>query len=234
MKHVRMFLACLALLGACKGTEPSADGPLDGVITAGNNQTVTAGAASLPDAVAYQMIRLKSGQVALRRVPKDRRDLRQQMERGSARLLDLMLPARAWAQTTVNGSPVPGAVVCAQEIPELVPFARCTNTDNNSPSHLMDRFSNAVPYRLQGDSRLTVQDTTLGSEGARTVTFTASSVDSVWRTLPVTGNASAVIARMSYRLVYSSEGIGGTGVLPRIQAVFCGVKRDPCVSENWK
>jgi hypothetical protein len=44
----------------------------------------------------------------------------------------ILLPRLAYAQTVVNGSPVPGAVVCASEQDkDLVPFARCTNTGSD-------------------------------------------------------------------------------------------------------
>lgn len=92
-------------------------------------------------------------------------------------------------------------------------------------AHVQDRFGNATPYRIPSDEHLTAQDTVLGSEGARTVTFTEASADSVWRTITLTGEAGP-IAKFSYRIVHAS------GI--RIQAVICGLKVDPCESELWK
>lgn len=93
-------------------------------------------------------------------------------------------------------------------------------------THVVDKFGNPVPYRLTADSSLTPADTALGSAGARTVSFTDSRADGIWRTIPVTG-ASGAIARMSYRLVKDPAGA-------RINAVICGLGVNPCVSTTWK
>lgn len=93
-------------------------------------------------------------------------------------------------------------------------------------THIVDKFGNAVPFRMVSDSLLTVQDTTLGSAGARTVTFAAAKADSIWRTRAITG-ANGSIARMSYRLVVDNGAA-------RIHAVFCGLSAAPCVSTTWK
>jgi hypothetical protein len=134
------YLSSLVLLSllACKGTDPEL-GPLDGAITEGNNQTVIAGTTNLPDPVAYQMVRLPNGQVALRRVPLWER---------------LVLPKVAHAQgTVVNGSPVPGAVVCAEEVPALVPFARCANTDNNGKATFFFKVDTTKKGQYRSDIR---------------------------------------------------------------------------------
>lgn len=102
------------------------------------------------------------------------------------------------------------------------------------PAHVRDPYDNASPYRIPSDARLTAQDTVLGSAGARTVTFSAASVDSLWRTLMLTG-AQGSIAQFRYRLVYSANAVGASGqTVPAIQAVICGLSVNPCVSESHK
>lgn len=103
------------------------------------------------------------------------------------------------------------------------------------PTHVVDRFANPAAYRIPADARLTPQDTVMGSAGARTVTFDASTVDSVWRTVILTGDQDAAVVQLTYRLVFSTEGLGATGQnVPRIQAVFCGLKVSACKSTNWQ
>jgi hypothetical protein len=94
--HTRLgTLALLSTLAACGGgsAAPQADGPAKLGVIAGNNQVVPAArSARLPDPVVAQAVRLANGQVSLR-------------------VLDALLPEKAYAQTTVNG--IAGLVVCA-------------------------------------------------------------------------------------------------------------------------
>lgn len=118
----RAVIVALAFAVACGDNGPG--GPLNHGIVSGQNQVVAAGAGSqaskttLPEPVVERLTRLSTGQLQLQRVDPER-------------LLDVLVP-RAYAQgtkTVVNGSPVPGAVVCVDEASTLVPFVRCTNTD---------------------------------------------------------------------------------------------------------
>jgi hypothetical protein len=101
-------------LAACGGgsAAPIADGPLHAGVVAGNNQVVQAAPqAPLPAPVVAQVIRLANGSVALR-------------------ILDGVLPRRAYAQTAVVG--VPNQVVCART-PDpkhaLTAEVLCANSD---------------------------------------------------------------------------------------------------------
>lgn len=110
----RPFALALALVACGDPAGPAELGVLKGGIISGREQTVTAGASKLPEAVVEQVVRTPAG-IVMRRVPMWERAI---------------LPTVAHAQTTVNGSPVPGAVVCVYEQDkDLVPFSRCTNTD---------------------------------------------------------------------------------------------------------
>lgn len=86
------------------------DGPLALGIVAGNHQTATAGSDRLTDPVVGKLVRTSDGGITMR----------------------LVRPAYAQG-TVVNGSPVPGAVVCAVSVTEggMVPWAPCTNTDDD-------------------------------------------------------------------------------------------------------
>lgn len=96
-----------------------------------------------------------------------------------------------------------------------------------SVDHLTDKYGNAVPYRMPSDARLTAQDTVLGSVGARTLTFAASSADNTWRTVFLTGNNGVSIAQFTYRLLLDAG-------VAKIQAAICGLKVSPCASQLWK
>lgn len=110
-----LALAALAL-GACKGD--SGAGPEDlqydlGIIS-GNHQVSRVGEARLAEPVVGRLVSVR-------------------LADGSSRL---RLVTPLYAQTVVKGSPVPGAVVCAEdplddELATLVPEVRCTNTDAN-------------------------------------------------------------------------------------------------------
>lgn len=109
-------LLVLAGVAACSGgsAAPMPDGaPRLGVI-GGNHQSVEAApAVKLPSQVVAQVVRLPSGQVAM-----------------TTRVLDALLPPKAFAQTAVNG--IPGAVVCSvapDPAHPLTPEVPCTNTD---------------------------------------------------------------------------------------------------------
>lgn len=112
------FVAAIVTASSCGGdtTTPKL-GPLKLGIVSGNDQTVAAGRPQLGAPVVGKMVRAADGTV-------------------SFRFLDALLPAVANAQgvTVVNGSPVPGAVVCAvsaDTLHKLIPFTPCTNTDAN-------------------------------------------------------------------------------------------------------
>jgi hypothetical protein len=97
----------LALLAGCDSGVDS--GPLAFGIVSGNNQTATAGSDRLTNPVVGKLVRTPDGGITFN------------------------LVRSAYAQgTVVNGSPVPGAVVCAVSISEngMVPWVPCTNTDS--------------------------------------------------------------------------------------------------------
>jgi hypothetical protein len=116
VKDARVFaLMAVALVVGCGGDGPTEldDRPLDIGIISGNDQVANASKQQLTAPVVGRLVRLPSGKLAFR-------------------WTDAVLPRRAFAQTTVNGSPVPGAVVCAVSVTTerpLVPFVPCTNTD---------------------------------------------------------------------------------------------------------
>jgi hypothetical protein len=99
--------ASILLLGACDGPN-GPNGPLALGIVSGNHQTAIAGDDQLTEPVIGKMVRTPSGSIAWSW---------------------LVSPAYADG-TTVNGSPVAGAVVCAVSVTEggLEPFTPCTNT----------------------------------------------------------------------------------------------------------
>jgi hypothetical protein len=102
-----LALAVLVLVG-CEAAG-GGDGPLAFGIVSGNGQTAAAGDDRLIDPVVGKLVREPSGGITFR------------------------LVAPAYAQgTVVNGSPVPGAVVCAVSITEggMEPWVPCTNTDS--------------------------------------------------------------------------------------------------------
>jgi hypothetical protein len=118
MVRASSVLALSLVLAACSGgsAAPIADGPVHLGVLSGNNQSVSAAPASantLPAQVVAQVVRLPNGQVAM-----------------TTRVVDAILPPKAWAQTAVNG--IAGAVVCAVS-PDpkhgLTPEVPCTNTD---------------------------------------------------------------------------------------------------------
>lgn len=269
------LVAAVALAGCGKDSLTPLGEAVSAIIS-GNDQRVTADQVALNDQltepVVQQMVRSTSGLVSFATL-------------------------NATGPIVLKGSPIVGAVVCAEGgNGRLTPFSRCTNTDAEGkatfvfetstvageataeirgyldgkpavfdtaiatvlpgvpdsnavndliamraspaqflPSHVVDRFGNAAFYRIPADSRLTPDDTTLGSVGARTVTFTAAGVDSTWRTVILTADQDAPVIQLTYRLVFSDAGVGSTGqVVPRIQAVFCGLKVSPCVSTTYQ
>lgn len=108
MRTFPLALLSTLLLAACDAAGPGNDGPLALGIIAGNHQVAEAGAERLPQPVVGKMVRQPGGGITFR----------------------LVSPAYAQG-TVVNGSPVPGAVVCAVSVVgELHPFTPCTNTDD--------------------------------------------------------------------------------------------------------
>lgn len=121
MRHT-LVVGFLVLLAACGGSSTAPqDGALKLGIISGNHQLATAGVPKLTDGVVGKLVRLPNGQVAFIRIPK----------RAGNFLLDLLVP-QAYAQsgTTVTGSPIAGAVVCAKPLTDgsMTPFVPCTNT----------------------------------------------------------------------------------------------------------
>lgn len=115
MNYSRVAVAAvLILVSACSGTEVEPDvGPLDIGIISGNDQVAKASKQQLTAPVVGRLVRLPNGTVTFR-------------------WTDAVLPQKAYAQTTVQGSPVRGAVVCAVSVTAdrpLTPFVPCTNTD---------------------------------------------------------------------------------------------------------
>lgn len=109
MRTASLLLAStgLLLLAACDGPN-GPNGPLVLGIVSGNHQTATAGDQQLGEPVVGKMVRTETGSIAFR----------------------LVTPAYAQDGTTVSGSPVAGAVVCAVSVTDggLEPFTPCTNT----------------------------------------------------------------------------------------------------------
>ena len=113
---------------ACGGSSTAPfDGPLKLGIVSGQDQFAKAGQwnttqnrPQLTEAVVGKLVRQANGQIAWVR-----------LERAGNFALDLFAP-RAYAQggTIVTGSPVVGAVVCAQPLTvgSMVPWTPCTNT----------------------------------------------------------------------------------------------------------
>jgi hypothetical protein len=95
------------------------------------------------------------------------------------------------------------------------------------PMSIQDKYGNGIPYRIVADVDLTPTDTTLGSEGARTVTF--DKVDSTWRFTLIVGEQDKPVAQLKYRIVDSNSG-------PKLQPVLCGVAvlRENCNGTIWK
>lgn len=107
MRTALALLAVIPILSSCEAAGPGNDGPLEFGIVQGDNQVAIAGDEELSDPVVGKLVRSSDGGITFR------------------------LVATAYAQgTVVSGSPVPGAVVCAQSITEdgPVPFVPCTNT----------------------------------------------------------------------------------------------------------
>lgn len=108
-------IVLLILVVACseKSTSPIPGDPVSAIV-AGNNQVVTADYANttkrLPDPVVQQMVRTTTT--------------------GAVRLVAVSGSANAGDTMTLNGSPVPGAVVCsAGGNGRLTAFSPCTSTD---------------------------------------------------------------------------------------------------------
>lgn len=110
-----LVVGCLMLMAACGSDTAPADLRLAHGIVGGQHQVVTAGAKQLVSGVVEQLARTESGALTMRRVAT------------TGALLDARFDG-----TVVTGSPVVGAVVCAQNpsTPHtLVAFSQCTNTD---------------------------------------------------------------------------------------------------------
>jgi hypothetical protein len=116
---IGLCVALAAMIAACGGADGT--GPGEGAlkigIVSGNNQSAQATTTQLANPIVGRLVRLPNGTLAW---------LNQ--------ATDAVLPEKAYAQgTVVNGSPVPGAVVCAATVDtlfKLVPIVPCTNTDS--------------------------------------------------------------------------------------------------------
>jgi hypothetical protein len=110
MRAVAPIFIAFFVVGVFIGCESGVDsGPLAFGIVSGNNQTAQAGSDRLTNPVVGKLVRTPDGGITFN------------------------LVRSAYAQgTVVNGSPVPGAVVCAVSISEdgMVPWVPCTNTDS--------------------------------------------------------------------------------------------------------
>lgn len=71
---------------------------------------------------------------------------------------------------------------------------------------VLDKYGNGVPFKVVGDGRLAVGDTTVGSIGARTVTFADSLISNQQFTLELRGASDVLVGRMRYQI-----GAGSTG-----------------------
>ena len=80
-----------------------------------------------------------------------------------------------------------------------------------------DIYGNAIPYRIVGDARLTVSDTTLGSVGARTVTW-SNVTSGQFYTLELRGQGDVLVGRIRYRVQSADQKIDwtafGTAITP--------------------
>lgn len=115
MRYSTLFaFASVLALSACGGggVTPIADGPLKLGIVAGQDQIAKAGTAQFSDPVIGRMVREQTADGRWR--------------------LHFEIVKTAHAQTTVTGSPVPGAVVCSATVEgSIEAFAVCTNTNEN-------------------------------------------------------------------------------------------------------
>jgi hypothetical protein len=91
-----------------------------------------------------------------------------------------------------------------------------------SPGTVADSLSvrNPIPFRIPSDDRLTAMDTTLGSVGARTVSFTPAGADGLWHIVILTGKNGQPLAQLDYRIT--------VGPPPYISAVSCGLLVTSC------
>lgn len=245
----RLIPLALIALAACNGgsAAPMPDGPASLGVIAGNNQVVPAApSARLPDPVVAQAVRLPNGQVGFRVLD----------------AVDLLLPPKAYAQTTVNG--IPNLVVCVTapvgggramkaEVPcattdaagkatfvfltdsvagktkGIIAAALATGTKVTdsvtatvvagavNPNYrgdgitirplpatvpensVQDVYGNAIPFRIIAKDSLVVQDTTVGSIGARTIV--SGRIDGVDRIVELRGAGNVLLGRARYSII---------------------------------
>lgn len=269
---MRILLALVApiTLAACGGgsVTPPVEGPLNLDIVAGQDQIARAGTPQLSDPVVGQLVRVRTADGRWR--------------------FKFEIVKTAYAQTTVKGSPVVGAVVCSKTVAgNFEPFSVCTNTDSagkatfyyetgtkagaqraevrglnaqgqpavfdtvratvepgpadvnrifngmnpnqrSNPtlaccsgvggtesftvadSAVADVYVNLLPFRIEGDSLISVSDTTFGSVGARTIDYlrwwernmTAAETNAYDRTgvLRVLGKGDVPVATLRYEI----------------------------------
>lgn len=125
------------LLAGCDGGVSGPQGPLKLGIIAGNHQAVVAGAEQLTDPVVGKLVRENSGAIAFH----------------------FVTPAYAQDGTTVTGSPVAGAVVCAVSVTDggLTPFTPCTNTASDGTATFF-----FTPGTKAGEAKSEIRGTVAG------------------------------------------------------------------------
>lgn len=130
-----LSFVALVLVVACGGeSTPPTPGPLVIGIVSGNHQTVKATSSQLTDAVVGKLVRKPGGTLSL---------------------------SASFDGTVVNGSPVPGAVVCAVSVDKdhpLTPFTPCTNTDSAGMARFFFNTSSKA-----GEARAEIRGTLAGS-----------------------------------------------------------------------
>lgn len=111
----RIAVLGAVLLAGC-GSNDDGGALVHGIVAGQNQSVVASGTAHLQEGVTWQLARSRNGTITARRLDQ---------------LGRFVLPQLAHAQggTVVTGSPVPGAVVCANEDGGLKAFVPCTNTD---------------------------------------------------------------------------------------------------------
>lgn len=113
MRSATFWTLTAAAVAACSPTAPPAYGTLQNRIVSGGQQSFVAGAASSDQAVNLTYRQLIAARPS-----------------APARVRDWLLPAYAYADTTVSIRAVPGAVACVSEDQtDLVPLARCVTAD---------------------------------------------------------------------------------------------------------
>lgn len=154
---MRLTLLCLALVGAfaCGGSTDVQPARYNFAVVDGLNQSSTAGTASLAKPITSMLTRDPEGKFA-------------------TRVIDLLLPIKAFAQTlTLSGTPVAGTIVCGRESadgePKVVPLCAYTLADGKAvnsvtPGTRAGKFN--LLFTAQAPSTVPIQDSTAVTVGA--------------------------------------------------------------------